>query len=240
MQKGIKSHKQQPRILAVLQQLHADRPACGNHKSKPWELCLQNQILRWCWPHTLLHRTSFFQLLGEPRKRQIWITLEASEQWHKAKMLCVFSTLLGVVSEHASSDTTEGRWAQAGLYPESIPKWIFFFGTGYLQSFSTINSGIREYKQLAVSQHCGRVTSNKLATIMLCIFCDPEKGAHPVQCWVSIWDARSIRLLTTSLTSLTALKINLIHETFPKPYYGLALAFQIFPALCWKALPFTV
>lgn len=70
-------------------------------------------------------------------------------------------------------------------------KW-FFFSTRYLQSLSTINSGMWEYKQPAVSQLYGRITFKKLvAMIMLCVFCDPEKGAHSFQ-WFSISDAGSV------------------------------------------------
>lgn len=69
---------------------------------------------------------------------------------------------------------------------------VIFLRTRYLQSLSTINSGMWEYKQPAVSQLYGRITLKKLvAMIMLCVFYDPEKWARFFQ-WFSIWDAVSV------------------------------------------------
>lgn len=227
----------------MLRRLRADRSACGNHKSKPRELCLQNQILRWCWPHTPPRRTSFFQLLGGLRKRQIWIALVAfgglwalTQSKDAVRLLCFAQGCEWAARQWHCRGKVSAGWILPRI---NSTKWIFLFSARYLQTFGTINSGMREHKQLAVSQHYWRVISKKLATvIMFYIFCDPEKAAHPIRCWVSIWDARSIGLLRTSLPCLIILKINLIHETFQKPYYGLDFAFYIFPALSWKAFFF--
>lgn len=54
-----KYHKWWPRIWTVLQQFHADGPVRGNHQFRPGELCLQNKTLRWCWPYTPSHTTTF-------------------------------------------------------------------------------------------------------------------------------------------------------------------------------------
>ena len=197
--------------MVVLQQLHAVIPAWGNHKFKPGVLCLQNQILKWCWPHTPPQRPPSLQLLDELRKRQIWMLwwpLEACGCWHKAKMLCIFSALFRAVRKQPDSDTAQGRWAQAGLHPESISQSEFFpLVQGICNRSGLWTQECENTNNWLCPSTMGELSLKKLATtIILCIFWDPEKAAHPIQCQLSVGDARSIRLLRTSLTSLNSLK----------------------------------
>lgn len=69
---------------------------------------------------------SCWESWGKDKYRLLWWPWEDSGHWHKAKMLCVFSAVLGAVSEQPGGDTAKGRWAQAGLCPESIPESEFF------------------------------------------------------------------------------------------------------------------
>lgn len=138
------------------------------------------------------HRMSFFQLLWELRKRQIcpavvvfgglWMLIQRKATVH---YLCSIQ----------SSEWAARLWVYRGKVNMgcTLPritsiKWISLFHVRYLQSFSTINSGMQECKQLAVTQKYLRVTAKKLDMMrILTVFCDLEKG-------ISMWDARSIRL----------------------------------------------
>lgn len=95
VQKDAKSYKKprtEPRVLAVLQQHHAGRSACGNHKSKPRELLWK---IRSSGGAGLIHHlaerlsSSCCMNWGKDKCGLLQWPLEASGHWHEAKMLCV-------------------------------------------------------------------------------------------------------------------------------------------------------
>lgn len=170
MLKGTKNHKWWPRILTMLQQFHVDEPICGNHKSRPEELCLQNQILRWCWLCTSPHATTFSFCKAEERTDLDCLCvlrrrLDTDTSKDAVHLLCSSPGCEWAASRGFCQERVSTAWTLTRI---NSTKW-FFLCTRYLQSLSTINSGMWEYKQPAVSQLYGKITFRKLvAMIMLC------------------------------------------------------------------------